>query len=181
MQKHQMIAQDSFLEVLSASGRSPEISPADDVYGWLIGAWDLDIVINDGSGHKHQSQGEAHFAWVLEGRAVQDVWINPRREDRASYTGLAAANMYGTTLRVYDPSWKAWKVTWTNPVTGAKDELIGRWHGDDIVQEGTNAAGGTIRWSFLNIKSESFRWLGELQLADGSWFVQADRQARRRR
>ena len=26
--------------------------------------------------------GEIHFSWVLEGRAIQDVWIMPRRSDR---------------------------------------------------------------------------------------------------
>src|SRR4051812_8763384 len=43
---------------------------------------------------------EAHFAWVLEGRAVQDVWIMPRRGQRS---GPRPLDTYGTTLRLWDP------------------------------------------------------------------------------
>jgi hypothetical protein len=39
----QIISQDSLAEALVSSGRSPEIAPADDVYGWLIGSWKLDV------------------------------------------------------------------------------------------------------------------------------------------
>jgi hypothetical protein len=27
---------------------------------------------------RHQGKGEIHFGWVLEGRAIQDVWMTPR-------------------------------------------------------------------------------------------------------
>jgi hypothetical protein len=29
-------------------------------------------------------KGEAHFGWALEGRAVQDVWMMPRRANRTA-------------------------------------------------------------------------------------------------
>ena len=29
------------------------------------------------AGTKHTERGEIHFGWVLEGRAIQDVWILP--------------------------------------------------------------------------------------------------------
>jgi hypothetical protein len=42
---------------------------------------------------------------VLEGRAIQDVWMIPRLQDRQP--GIqplpGAGNWYGTTLRIYDP------------------------------------------------------------------------------
>jgi hypothetical protein len=41
-----------------------------------------------------QRPGEIHFGWVLEGRAVQDIWIRPKRP--------VPSTMYGTTLRVFD-------------------------------------------------------------------------------
>ncbi len=54
-------------------------------------------------------------------------------------------NMYGTTLRVWDPWIDAWRITWMNPVTGLRDELIGRWQGKDVVQIGTHPNGTPIR------------------------------------
>jgi hypothetical protein len=47
--------------------------------------------------------GEVHAGRVLEGRAVQDVWIMPRRADRTAESD-PTMNMYGTTLRSWDAS-----------------------------------------------------------------------------
>ena len=63
---------------LAAAGRSQEIPEALDAYGWLIGSRELVLVGYDDEGNVIHTTGEAHFAWVLEGRAVQDVFINPR-------------------------------------------------------------------------------------------------------
>jgi len=93
--------------VLAASVRSPDIPEAMDLYGFLIGSWELDLVGYDDDNHVIRTVGEANFAWVLEGRAVQDVFINPRRSDRDS--GLPKfANWFGTTIRIYDRATQAW-------------------------------------------------------------------------
>lgn len=168
-----------FAELLAAPGRSPEIPEAADVYGWLVGSWKLDVLRYgvDVSG-KHL-EGEAHFAWALEGRAVQDVWIMPRPSQR--HVGLEKTfNMYGTTLRVWDASLQAWRVTWINGVTGTRDELIGRWSGKDIVQLGTHADGTPVRWTFTEITPDSFRWKGESLQPDGvNWKLEGEFHATR--
>jgi hypothetical protein len=33
-----------FVSSLVASGRSPEIPESEDVYGWLVGSWELDVI-----------------------------------------------------------------------------------------------------------------------------------------
>jgi hypothetical protein len=169
------------VEALAAPGRSPEIPEAADAYGWLVGSWELDVRHYQVDVAARHLTGEAHFAWVLEGRAVQDVWIMPRRPDRGA--GLdASLNMYGTTLRVWDRALQAWRVTWVNPVTGQRDELIGRRSGPDVVQVGTHADGTPIRWSFTEITKDSFRWTGEALAADGqTWTLQGEFRARRTR
>src|SRR6185503_3531361 len=92
-----------------------------------------------------------------------------------------AANMYGTTLRVWDASLQAWRVTWFNPVNGTRDELVGRWSGKDIVQVGTHQDGTPIRWSFTGITPDSFRWTGEALSPDGrTWVLQGEFLARRK-
>ena len=165
--------------VLAARGRSPEIPESADAYGWLVGSWDLDVRHYGADVTALHIEGEAHFGWTLEGRAVQDVWIMPRRSARAA--GLdKTRNMYGTTLRVWDPSRQAWRVTWINPVNGGRDELIGRRMGAEVVQVGTHSDGTPIRWSFTEIAPESFRWIGEALQPDGrTWKLEGEFRARR--
>ena len=57
---------------------------------------------------------------------------------------------------------------------------IGRARGNDIVQEGKNDAGATLRWSFTDITPNSFRWLGERSTDGGAtWQLQAEFRVRR--
>src|SRR5260370_14924288 len=126
-------AKGEFHRALLAPGRSPEIPEAADAYGWLIGSWELEVYGYAAEGAPRRCQGEVHFAWTLEGRAVQDVWIVPRRSARTAELAKTT-NLYGITLRVWDPAIQAWRVTWINPVTGSRDQLIGRWSGKEIVQ-----------------------------------------------
>jgi hypothetical protein len=115
----------------------------------------------------HRIEGEAHFAWVLEGRAMQDVWMMPSRSQERPRTDIM--NSYGTTLRIWDPTLGAWRVTWFNPVTGTRDVQVGR-HGD----------GTPIRWIFSEITPDSFRWTGEVLEGDGeTWKLEAEFRAQR--
>ena len=91
-----------FYSLLAASARSPEIPESADVYGWLCGSWDLDVLCYRGVNvAEHGLRGEVHAARVLEGRAVQDVWIMPRSDERRLDSDRTM-NMYGTTLRSWD-------------------------------------------------------------------------------
>jgi uncharacterized damage-inducible protein DinB len=169
------------LNALAAAARSPEIPEAADAYGWLIGSWELDVLRYGVDVTALGLKGEAHFAWVLEGRAVQDTWIMPRRSQRSS-TVDRTTNMYGTTLRVWDASIQAWRVTWINPLTGVRDELIGRWSGREVVQVGRHPDGTPIRWIFRAITPDSFRWTGEALDPDGkTWNLEGEFRAKRMR
>lgn len=171
-----------FHAVLAAPGRSPEVPESEDVYGWLIGSWELDVLHYRGVDvSAHHIQGEAHFGWVLEGRAVQDVWIMPRRSERTADLDQIN-NMYGTTLRVWDPSIRAWRITWINPAGGHRQEQIGRWNGKDIVQIGARSDGTPTRWRFTEITPDSFHWLGEALQPDGkTWKLEGEFRAQRMR
>lgn len=178
MQTIETLENLGFHSALSAPGRSPEIPEAADAYGWLVGTWELDVLRYRGDISALALKAEAHFAWVLEGRAVQDTWIMPRRSERSSTQKIN--NMYGTTLRVWDASIQAWRVTWINPVTGVRDELIGRWSGREVVQVGRHPDGTPIRWIFSEITPDSFRWTGEALASDGkTWNLEAEFRASR--
>ena len=161
----------SMQQAFFAGALAPEIPPDADVYGWLVGSWNLDVVHYLADVRSRGIRGQAHFARVLEGRAVQDVWI--MKED-------GIVNTYGTTLRVWDPSIQAWRVTWCNPITGRRNELVGRRAGRDLVQIGTHADGTPIRWIFTDITNDSFRWTGEVLEPDAAgWKLEAEFHARR--
>jgi hypothetical protein len=168
-----------FLSALSAPGRSIEIPESVDAYGWLIGDWELEVFDYREDGSVRHGNGEVHFGWVLEGRAVQDVWIMPRIAERRAELGKER-NRYGTTLRVWDAEIQAWRATWINPVTGRSDELLGRRVGKDIIQIGTHQDGRPIRWNFTEVTDDSFRWTGEVLTSDGqTWKLEAEFHAKR--
>jgi hypothetical protein len=157
----------SFVDALHTDRPAPDRTDRMGLYGWLVGRWDMDAVVYVENGSKHTGRGEIHFGWVLEGHAIQDVWILPDI-------------FYGTTLRVYDPGIDAWHILWSDPMRQVYRRQIGRARGNDIVQDGTDDAGAAVRWSFTEITPNSFHWLGERSPDGGAtWELQAEFFARR--
>jgi hypothetical protein len=89
--------------LLFSNGPASDRADKMGLYGWLIGAWTMDAVMHAPNGETHERPGEIGFAWVLQGRAIQDVWMLPDF-------------FYGTTLRVYDPGIDAWHILWSDPL-----------------------------------------------------------------
>jgi hypothetical protein len=175
-------ASPSFIDVLHTDRPAPDRADKMDLYAWLVGHWEMDVTTYEQNRTKHRGSGEIHAGWVLEGRAIQDVWMIPPRAKRGPNASVlpVAGNWYGTTLRVYDPSLDAWRVIWTDPATQNYTRQIGRARGKDIVQEGKLESGAILRWTFTEITSDSFHWLGE-HSADGgtTWWLQVDIRSRR--
>jgi hypothetical protein len=171
---------DNISTLLGAAGRSAEIPDSADAYGCLVGSWQLEVLHYAGADVSAQHiAGEAHFAWVLEGRAIQDLWIMPRCSDR--HPGLEKTNnMYGTTLRIWDPAIQGWHIRWINPVSGHQETQIGRRIGSDVVQVGARSNGTPTRWRFTEITPDSFHWIGEALELDGkTWKLEGEFRARR--
>src|SRR6516225_980522 len=159
----------SLVDALHADHPAADRADKMGLYGWLIGRWTIDAIYHLNEGTIRRSRGEIHAGWVLEGRALQDVWIVPARDaQRADPPG--PGDFYGTTLRVYDPKLDAWHILWSDPLNQVYRQQIGRAHGDDIVQDGTDETGAPVRWSFTEITPNSFRWLGERSADGGTTF-----------
>ncbi|MBI5261417.1 MAG: hypothetical protein HY852_06320 [Bradyrhizobium sp.] len=175
------IGHNGFAAVLHASGPDPELAAKLQLYGRFVGDWDAEIIAHAPDGASHRATGEIHFGWVLEGRAVQDVWMIPRLAERKGATPFPiAGNWYGTTLRVYDPTIDAWRIWWIDPGRSVFRHQIGRARGNDIVQEGTTESGDSSRWSFTEITPHSFHWLGEAMASGASnWRLVVEVLARR--
>jgi hypothetical protein len=157
----------SFINALVSDGPARDRIEKMKLYGWLVGHWSMDAVRYLDDGTQYKGRGEIYFDWVLEGRAIQDVWILP---------GI----FYGTTLRVYDSGIDAWHILWSDPLKQVYTRQIGHARGDDIVQDGENNTGDAVRWSFTKITANSFHWIGE-RSRDGrkTWERQAEFFARR--
>ena len=123
----------SFLDALAADGPAADRAGKMKLYGWLIGSWTMDATMHLDSGDTHRGLGEIHFGWVLEGRAIQDVWILP---------GV----FYGTTLRVYDPAIDAWHILWGDPLRQFYTRQIGRAQGGDEVRDELRRVVESVIW-----------------------------------
>src|SRR5262245_47601406 len=181
------LGQPSFAQVLHAEAPDRERAGKLALYAWLVGAWEMDVVTFSEDGTTHEGRGEIHAGWILEGRAIQDVWMIPRLKDRKP--GIeplpGAGNWYGTTLRIYDPALDAWRILWNDPAINFFSQQTGRPRGSDIVQEGPDPRGGTMRWTFseidrgTNASPASFHWTAERSPDNRTWRKEVDIRARR--
>jgi hypothetical protein len=152
-------------QALISDGPRADRADAMSLYGWLVGSWSLDITVYGDDGTRRYT-GSVAADWVLDGRAIQDVW-------------QAAGLFYGTTLRVYDPGIDAWHILWTDPQSGFGLTQLGRADAEGIVQDGTLADGTGIRWSFREIGADSFCWRDERSRDRRSWQLRQDYLGRR--
>lgn len=167
------------LDGLFASGPHPSLGDHADTYGRLMGSWEGEYRDFEPDGQVHSGEIEVHFAWVLQGLAVQDVWIAPARAQRQAVDPPADRDTYGSTLRVFDPAIGGWRLVWLNPRTGVRVDLVGRRVGDDIVNIGVYED-APIKWMFTEITEQSFVWQGFILQPDGiSWFEQTQFRLRR--
>jgi hypothetical protein len=180
-QRTRELVHSSFAQVLLANGPDTSRATELELYAWIVGQWDIDVTTILDDGTKHLGRGEIHAGWVLQGRAIQDVWMIPRLRDRQP--GIeplpGAGNWYGTTLRIYDPELDAWRILWSDPATNFFAQQIGRPQGSDIVQTGPDPRGGTMRWVFSDIHAHSFRWSAERTQDERNWRREIDIRARR--
>lgn len=170
-----------FAEALICNGPAPGHAPKLMLYGRLVGDWEAEgtAYLPDGSRRRHW--WHIHFAWVLEGRAIQDVWSTPVRhgpqQGRSEPWG-DFSDQYGTSLRVYDAARDVWDVTWIDPRNGFSARLTGCERNGEIFQEGQGSNGTRLRWIFSDVRPDTFRWRAELSRNGGeTWFRALELQA----
>lgn len=166
-------------QALLSDGPAPDRTAAMRLYAWLVGDWDMDYVYHLPDGSVRKGGGSIHAGWALQGRAIQDVWRIPGRNPEGP-DDPATSQMYGTTLRIYDPGIDAWHIIWSDPVKQYYSRQVGRARGDDILQEGIDGDGSAVRWTFTERRPDSFHWIGERSRDGGNnWRREVDFFARR--
>jgi hypothetical protein len=167
---------ETMIDHLGADGPDPAISDDLQLFGQFVGAWDLEWYGTDHRGNAIRVKGELYFGWILEGRAVQDIWRVPLdSEDARRMRGF-----HGTTIRFYDRQLGAWHSTWIDPLNGRVRRFIGRPLGNSIVLEGMDEE-PRERWSFRDITPDRFTWRGEESTDGGRTWVLIDEMAATRR
>ncbi len=158
--------------MLRASGPLAEHREQLMLFGQFVGSWDLDSKWYAQDRVARTARGEWHFQWILGGRGIQD----------AIFTSGAPAHEFGTTIRCYDKELDAWHVSFMQPSGGEYVNLLARKAGDRIVLEDQGPdPKRRERWSFNDIRPESFLWRGEASFDGGkSWIVEQEMQARRK-
>src|SRR5437879_5779652 len=130
MTQHAMAMQ----EALHAKQPNEALASKLQLYGQFVGSWHVDIDFHPLAGPERRAEGEWHFSWTLDGKAIQDVWIFPARRLRAHDKPAESWHRYGSTFRWYDPAIDAWHITWFDPSQAVELRQIGRAVGADIVQ-----------------------------------------------
>ena len=161
---------------LVSSGPAPDLAEELMLFGQFAGDWACDVVLKLPNGSKVSGTCEWHFGWVLDGRAIQDVWI-------AKYKNLKSnnsANAYGTTLRWYDPGTDVWHVLWVNAQQNVVHSFSAKKIGNEIVLNSQDGPNHLVRWVFNKISPQSFHWRSEVSTNGGkTWFTGQEMSARR--
>ena len=97
-----------FAKALCSGERSAKIPNEHDFFAPLIGDWDIWWTDGLQSGTPREVRDEWLFARVLDGSAVQDVFIVLSRAQRLANPQPDAE--YGTTIRIYEPASGTWDI-----------------------------------------------------------------------
>lgn len=167
-------ARRDMVTTLQAMGPHPSLGEQANVFNRFVGTWDCQYATYTEDGKVTRFSGELIFGWIIDGRAVQDIWI--------SYpTGTAAERTIGTSVRYYDTKSGMWRVVWIAPAADTIIKLTGGTVGDRIVLNGQDTNGSVLRWSFNDIRPDSFVWRGESSHDGGkTWWLQEEHHMKRR-
>jgi hypothetical protein len=133
-------------------------------------------------------EGEWHFGWVLNGLAIQDVWIVPKRSNSSSsFPSIPAGTSgdhagdfleYGTAIRFFSRQEGKYRAVWAGPLQGKtylftadarngnEVEMVAREQVSPLERdvrrkEGKvelSSEGMLMKWHLTEIEQSSFKW-----------------------
>ena len=162
------------ITALASTNPNPSMGNEARTFDRFVGTWDCDFSLHLDDGSVRHKRGELLFGWILDGRAVQDIWITYPADGQKDRT-------IGTSLRFFDTALKQWRVIFVGPQFNYAVNTQGKLEGDRIVLEGTDSDGLPIRWSFNEMKPDSFVWRGEKSRDGGkTWKLEEEHHVTRR-
>jgi hypothetical protein len=153
------------LDGLRAGGPFPAWRDKLMLFGQFVGVWDLAVEYYDAAGQRtYQGHWEWSFAWILGGRAIQDVIVDLGAGDAPRHSPV------GTTVRYCHPATGRWTIYWLGAVAGVTVQLQGGQARGTIVLEGAEADGTLNRWTFSDFAPGSFTWTGQESRQGTGWW-----------
>ena len=147
------------------------------LFGQFVGEWEFEGVIGKDTPDEQRVPGEWIFSWILDGTAIQDVFICPSRKECEKHPNPNAE--YGTTVRFYNQATDAWDMFYG--LSGATHMLEGQQVGEQIIVKNKSESEGMTQWVFSDITSSSFHWQNRTSYDDGgTWRVNFELSARRK-
>jgi hypothetical protein len=165
---------DDMVTVLAASAPHPSLGRQADLFGRFVGTWDADYSFIAEDGSVRHKRGEVLFGWVLDGHALEDIFLS--YPDSGSSERKMVAG-----IRWVDPKSGRWTLAFVAPTFDVVVRMEGGAEGDRIVLRGKDSNGVSLRWSFNDIQPDSFVWRGESSHDGGkTWRLEEEHHMRRR-
>jgi hypothetical protein len=162
------------VSVLAASAPHRSLGHQADLFGRFVGTWDADYSFIAANGTVRYRHGEVLFGWVLDGHALQDIFLgypDSSSSERSMVSGI----------RWVDPATGRWTLAFVAPTFDAVVRMEGGAEGDRIVLRGQDSKGVLLRWSFNDIRPDSFVWRGESSYDGGkTWRLEEEHRLTRR-
>jgi hypothetical protein len=160
---------------LQATNPHPALGDHAQVLGRIVGTWDVEYTDFGKDGTATHRTGEFIVGWIMDGQAVQDLWIvdpSGTRKQREVYTDL----------HWFDTKTKTWHATFVDPEHGSLARFTGGPVGNDrYVLETSDLGSKQTRWSFNDIRPDSFVWRDEASNDGGkTWKLQSEYHMKRR-
>jgi len=161
---------------LRAAGPSASLGDHADLLGRLIGTWDVQYMDISKSGKAIYRTGQLLVGWVMDGRAIEDLWIvdpSDSSKDREVYADV----------RYFDPKSGTWPAVFIDPQIASIATFTGGAAGDDrIVLESQDLVRGQIRrWSFNDIRPDSLVFRDDASSDGGkTWARKSEYHMKRR-
>jgi hypothetical protein len=163
------------VSALKAGHPHPSLGDHAQLFGRLVGTWDVEYTDFSKDGKATRRSGQMTFGWVMDGRAIQDLWVvdpSGARKEREVYADL----------HYFDAKSGAWHTVFVDPEHASVFRFTDEAVGDDrIVLDSHDLDDGETRWSFNDIRPGSFGFRAEVS-ADGgkTWRLQSDYHMKRR-
>ena len=167
-------SRQDMLNALGADRPHPVLGEEANAFDRFIGTWDCDYANFKDDGTTERSHGQVVFGWILDGRAVQDVWswvdeMIRKRSERLErrFDSSTARQENGASFGFH-----------------RKRESSRHWPAGERATgscwKGLSDDGAAVRWSFNDIRPDSFVWRGEKSRDYGkSWKPTGEYQMRR--
>ena len=166
----------AMITALQATGPHPSLGDHARVLGRLVGTWDVQYMDIGKDGKAMHRSGELLVGWVMDGRAIEDLWIvypSGAGEDREVYADV----------RYFDPKSGTWPAIFIDLQIASVATFTGGAVGDEriVLDSQDLVAGQTRRWSFNDIRPDSLVFRDDASRDGGkTWTLKSEYHMKRR-